>query len=85
MAYTVIILAGGKGKRISKFTAKRPKPLLKIFNKPFIEYQIDLLKKQKFKKVIISIGHYGNQITNYFKKKKIQVLRFHFQKMVKIY
>ena len=57
MKYPVIILAGGKGKRIKKLTAKKPKPLVKILNKPFIEYQIDLLRKQKVKKLIISIGY----------------------------
>ena len=35
MKYPVIILAGGKGKRIKKLTAKKPKPLVKILNKPF--------------------------------------------------
>ena len=85
MKFTVIILAGGKGKRIKKFTTKKPKPLVEILNKPFIEYQIDLLKKQKIKRVIISIGHYGDQIINYFKKKKILALKLFFQKMVRIY
>jgi NDP-sugar pyrophosphorylase family protein len=80
MKYTVIILAGGKGKRIKKFTTKKPKPLVEIFNKPFIEYQIDLIKKQKYKKIIISVGHYGNQIINFLKKKKFKDLNITFSK-----
>ena len=80
MKFTVIILAGGKGKRIKKFTTKKPKPLVEILNKPFIEYQIDLLKKQKIKRVIISIGHYGDQIINYFKKKKNSGIEIIFSK-----
>ena len=78
MNYTVIILAGGKGKRIKKFTKKEPKPLLKILGKPFIEYQINFLKKQDFKKIIISIGHYGDQIINYFNKNRIKKVNITF-------
>ena len=73
----VIILAGGLATRLGGLTKKKPKSLIKINNKPFIERQLDFLKKQGFKKVIISIGHHGNQIKNYLDKnykKKIKIL-----------
>ena len=80
MKYPVIILAGGKGKRIKKLTAKKPKPLVKILNKPFIEYQIDLLRKQKVKKLIISIGYRGDEIVNFIKNKKYKDINISFFK-----
>ncbi len=80
MKYPVIILAGGKGKRIKKLTAKKPKPLVKILNKPFIEYQIDLLRKQKVKKLIISIGYRGDEIINFIKNKNYKDIDISFFK-----
>ena len=80
MKYTVIILAGGKGKRIKKLTVKKPKPLVKILNKPFIEYQIDLLRKQKVKKLIISIGYKGKEIIDFIKNKKYKDIDITFYK-----
>tara|TARA_B100001057_G_scaffold469929_1_gene530731 strand:+ start:107 stop:814 length:708 start_codon:yes stop_codon:yes gene_type:complete len=78
MKFTVIILAGGKGKRIKKFTKKKPKPMVEFLGKPFIEYQIELLKKQQFKRIIISVGHYGKQIIKFFKKKNFSDLNISF-------
>ena len=40
MKIDLIILAGGPGKRIQKFTKKTPKPLIKINNKTFLEILI---------------------------------------------
>ena len=41
----IIILAGGKAKRLRPITKKIPKSMVLINKKPFIEYQIDQLKK----------------------------------------
>jgi len=39
-----ILLAGGMGTRLRPLTAHTPKPIVPIFNRPFLEYQLDLLK-----------------------------------------
>jgi MurNAc alpha-1-phosphate uridylyltransferase len=65
MMYPVIILAGGIGSRLGKLTHKIPKSLVKINKKPFIYYQLKLLSNQGVKKVIICIGHFGDQIKKY--------------------
>lgn len=57
-----IIIAGGKGTRMGSLTEEIPKPLLAPAGKTVLEYQLDLLKGQGFKEVIISIGHLGNKI-----------------------
>ena len=41
MINQAVILVGGKGLRLGKITKKTPKPLLKINNKPFLDYLIN--------------------------------------------
>ena len=41
----VVILAGGKGTRISEYTKTIPKPMIKIGPKPIIEHIINHYKK----------------------------------------
>jgi D-glycero-D-manno-heptose 1,7-bisphosphate phosphatase len=48
-----VILAGGFGTRLGSLTKKIPKPLIKIDNKPFIEYLLFNLSRQGFRKVLI--------------------------------
>src|SRR5213593_1277949 len=40
-----ILLAGGKGTRLRPLTIHTPKPIVPIFNRPFLRYQLDLLKQ----------------------------------------
>ena len=80
MNFPIIILAGGKGTRIKKLTKQTPKALIKIYNKPFIEYQINYLIKQGIKKIIISVGYHGNKLINHFKNKKFKNVNISFSK-----
>ena len=57
MKYDAIILAGGKGTRVKKFTKKNPKCLIEINGKPFLYYQLKYLKKNNIKNVVISVGY----------------------------
>ena len=43
----VAILAGGIGTRLGGLTQDRPKSMVQILKKPFLEYQLELLKKQE--------------------------------------
>ena len=40
-----ILLAGGKGTRLRPLTIHTPKPIVPIFDRPFLNYQLDLLKR----------------------------------------
>lgn len=62
-----VIMAGGKGMRLRPLTEKTPKPLLKIGEKPIIEYNIDRLSKVGIKNIYISVNYLGEQIEEYFK------------------
>lgn len=52
-----LILLGGLGTRLRPLTLDCPKPLLPILNRPFLSYQIDLLKKFGVRDVVLALGH----------------------------
>ena len=65
--FPFLILAGGKGVRMRPLTKNKPKPLLKINNRPILEHIILNAKRQGFDQFIISIGYQGKKIKDYFK------------------
>ncbi|HEY78246.1 MAG TPA: NTP transferase domain-containing protein, partial [Dehalococcoidia bacterium] len=62
----VAILAGGMAKRLGSLTSNRPKSLIEISGKPFLEYQLDFLRKGGITKVVLCLGHMGEQIARHF-------------------
>lgn len=60
----LVIIAGGKGTRLG--LKNIPKPMVKIDNKPLLEYQINLAKKYGIGEVFILSGHLANVIEEYF-------------------
>jgi glucose-1-phosphate cytidylyltransferase len=66
----VVILAGGKGTRLSEYTKILPKPMIMIGSKPILEHIINYYMKFGFKDFIIASGYKHNIIKNYFKNKK---------------
>lgn len=58
----VLILAGGLATRLKPHTEKIPKSLVQVCGKPFIYHQLDLMLTQGVKRVIMSVGHYGEMI-----------------------
>lgn len=61
-----IIMAGGKGQRLLPLTKDTPKPLLKVGDKPIIEYNIDRLKQVGIKNITLSINYLGEQLVDTF-------------------
>ena len=74
----VVILAGGKGSRISYYTQTIPKPMIKIGNIPMLTHIMRLFKNFGFEDFIIASGYKGNLIKNFYKNskefKKIEVI-----------
>jgi len=62
----IIIMAGGKGKRLDPFTKILPKPLIPIGDKPVIEVIMDNFKKYGFNKFIIALNYKAEMIKMYF-------------------
>ena len=62
---TMLILAGGFGTRLKSLTVDTPKSMVEINNKPFIFYQLCLLKKNNINNIVICTGHLSSKIENY--------------------
>jgi NDP-sugar pyrophosphorylase family protein len=61
-----LILAGGEGTRLKPITEKIPKPMVEINGKPFIEYQFELLARNRITDVILCVGYLWEHIKEYF-------------------
>ena len=77
---SLVILCGGKGKRLGSITKKIAKPLIKINQKPFIEYLINFYQGYKFDKIYL-IGHYKSyQFKKIFHNKEFNFIKCEFIK-----
>ena len=61
-----VIMAGGRGTRISSVASDIPKPMIRIAGKPVLEHEIDCLREQGFTDMIITVSHLGHIIMDYF-------------------
>ena len=61
-----VIMAGGRGTRISELFPDIPKPLIPIEGVPVLEREIVSLRDQGFKDIIMTVSHMGNKIMNHF-------------------
>ena len=66
----VVILAGGKGSRLSEYTKTIPKPMVKIAGVPILKRIIGIYKNFGFNEFIVASGYKSEIIKNYFKKSK---------------
>ncbi|WP_440680864.1 HAD-IIIA family hydrolase [Candidatus Pelagibacter sp. HIMB1623] len=67
----IVILVGGKGSRISRFTNKIPKPLIKIGSKPFLDQLILKLIKYNFNNIYLLCSYKKKIFFSKYHKKKI--------------
>ena len=61
-----VIMAGGRGTRISSVASDIPKPMIKIGGKPVLEREIECLQRQGFTDIIITVSHLAEHIIRYF-------------------
>lgn len=61
-----VIMAGGRGTRISSVASDIPKPMIKIEGKPVLEHEIECLRDQGFTDLILTVSHLGHIIMDYF-------------------
>ncbi len=66
MNIQVAVLAGGMATRLGSLTRSRPKSLVMIDNKPFLEHQILMLKQGGINELVLCVGRFAQQIVNYF-------------------
>lgn len=71
MIVKTVLMAGGKGTRISELFPDIPKPLIPIkgkegIEKPVLEWEICSLRDQGFTEIVMTVSHMADQIIDYF-------------------
>ena len=61
-----VILAGGLATRLRPLTQQTPKCMIKIQEKPFLQYQLELLAKNDITEVVLCLGHLARQVEEFF-------------------
>jgi len=61
-----LILAGGEGARLRPLTIHTPKPIVPLANRPFLFYQIALLKRAEIRDITLSLSYQPNKIEGIF-------------------
>jgi len=57
-----LILAGGKGTRLRPLTVYTPKPIVPFLNRPFLLYQIEILRRAGIEDITLSLSYQPNKI-----------------------
>ena len=74
----VAILAGGLATRIKPISDSIPKSLIEINGKPFLEWQLQLLEKNKCESAIICVSHKSEMIEEFIRKREKSNLEVRF-------
>jgi len=61
-----MILAAGRGSRMRELTDHTPKPLVRVLDKPLIQYHLDNLQQAGFKDVVVNVSWLAEQLESYF-------------------
>jgi NDP-sugar pyrophosphorylase family protein len=72
---TAMILAAGKGTRLEKLTAKKPKALVKVNDMFLIDRVIQNLEQAGFNHFVINVHHFANQLIEHLNSAKYSHLK----------
>lgn len=61
-----VILAGGQGTRLRPLTARTPKPMVPLFDRPVMEHALLLLRKHGVHQVFVTLSYRAREIIDYF-------------------
>ncbi len=61
-----VILAGGRGERLRPLTDNFPKPMVPVNGRPFLEYLVDLLKRNGIVEIVLLLGYLPDMIMDHF-------------------
>ena len=64
-----VILCGGYGTRLSEETTIKPKPMVKIGNKPILEHIMSIYEYYGYNQFILALGYKSEYIKKYYKNK----------------
>ena len=61
-----VIIAGGSGTRLRPLTYNVPKPMVPLFDKPFLQHQLELLRRHGITDVVINLHYLSDSIRDHF-------------------
>src|SRR5262249_660102 len=59
------VLAGGLATRMLPMTESVPKALLNVAGEPFVAHQLRLFRREGIKRVVLCLGHLGDQVVDF--------------------
>ncbi|MBI11298.1 MAG: hypothetical protein CMM55_17420 [Rhodospirillaceae bacterium] len=62
----VAVLCGGLGTRLLPLTADRPKPMVEVAGRPFLEHLLEQFAEQGITRFVLMTGHLSEQIADHF-------------------
>lgn len=65
-----VILCGGYGTRLSEETIIKPKPMVKIGDKPILEHIMNIYKYYGYNQFVLALGYKSEYIKKFYKNKK---------------
>jgi NDP-sugar pyrophosphorylase family protein len=71
----VVILAGGLATRLRPITEQVPKALIEVAGRPFLEHQVELLKRNKVTDLVLCVGYLGEMIEKRYGDGKVLGVR----------
>lgn len=70
-----ILMAGGKGERLRPLTLTMPKPLLKIGDRPIIDYNIEALRRCGVDRIYVTVNYMAEKLESHFEGTGVECVR----------
>jgi mannose-1-phosphate guanylyltransferase len=61
-----VVLVGGEGRRLRPLTDTRPKPMVPLLDRPFVEHQLDHLRRSGVREIVFSCGYRPDALEAHF-------------------
>jgi UDP-N-acetylglucosamine diphosphorylase/glucosamine-1-phosphate N-acetyltransferase len=61
-----VVLAAGEGERLRPFTASKPKVMIRVANKPILQYVVEALELNGIRRILFVVGYKKEKIMDYF-------------------
>jgi NDP-sugar pyrophosphorylase family protein len=74
----VALLAGGLATRLRPLTARVPKALIEVAGRPFVDHQLDLLHRNGIRRVVLCLGHLGEQVLEHLDDGRARGMELHY-------
>ncbi|WP_456370574.1 bifunctional sugar-1-phosphate nucleotidylyltransferase/acetyltransferase [Geoglobus sp.] len=61
-----VVLAAGEGQRLRPFTAGKPKVMIRVGNRPVLQYVVDALRNAGIRDIVMVVGYRKDRVMSYF-------------------